>query len=123
MQYKMTSYGYSLYKVMPKNYAPIIDDKDFDITKLTFTEVDFKSDRTPMQGIAFPGYYYSSGQSSTLVFKTGPICLVQYGIPKLSPKWIKDDRDREYIKVPYDLTQPSCVSLFSMLKSIDDYMG
>jgi hypothetical protein len=47
----------------------------------------------------------------------------QYGIPEINPEYgIKDDSDRNYVKVPLDPKQQSCVDLENALTQIDEYM-
>jgi hypothetical protein len=59
---------------------------------------------------------------ANILLRTDPITIVKYGIPCLGTAWCRIDSDRNFIKIPYDPDQESCVSLFKVLGEIDDYM-
>jgi hypothetical protein len=101
----------------------MIDVADFNVTKWSNTEIDFEDEKTKNsnQFTCYGRYNYgkeSSPVQNQLVFKTGAIKLVTYGIPQLGT-YAKTDKDRCYIKVPYDTSQDSCVQLFKMFQSLD----
>ena len=107
-----------------QNLPKIIKCQNFKTDKMTFSEFNTKNQRNVSQMICFP-YYDNTDTTFNLIFKTDPIKITQYGIPKIGPKtadFIKSDQDREYIKIPYDVSQPNSVELFKMLESIDKYM-
>ncbi len=103
----------------------MIDVSDFKITNWSNTEIDFEDEKNK-NGNQFTCYgRYNYGKESSpvqnqLVFKTGPVKLVTYGIPQLG-QYAKTDKDRSYIKLPYDTTQESCVSLFKMFEALDSW--
>ncbi len=103
----------------------MIDVSDFKITNWSNTEIDFEDEKNK-NGNQFTCYgRYNYGKESSpvqnqLVFKTGPVKLVTYGIPQLG-QYAKTDKDRSYIKLPYDTTQQSCVSLFKMFEALDSW--
>ena len=104
--------------------TPTIKCTEFDINKFFVEEVDPNSEinkQAKGQLITFPRYKYTSKTISTLSFKTKPIKMTQYGIKKIDGDYIKDDSQRDYMKIPYDESQESCVELFSMLETIDKY--
>lgn len=103
----------------------MIDAADFNITKWSNTEIDFEDDKNKNsnQFTCYGRYNYgkeSSPVQNQLVFKTGPIKLVTYGIPSLGT-YAKTDKDRSYVKVPYDTSQESCVQLFKMFQALDSW--
>jgi hypothetical protein len=103
----------------------MINDADFNITKWSHTEIDFEDEKNK-NGNQFTCYgRYNYGKESSpvqnqLVFKTGSLKLVTYGIPPLG-NYAKTDKDRCYVKLPYDTTQESCVSLFKMFQALDTW--
>ena len=101
----------------------MIDVADFNVTKWSNTEIDFEDEKNKnsMMFTCYGRYNYgkeSSPVQNQLVFKTGPIKLVTYGIPQLG-QYAKTDKDRSYVKVPYDTSQESCVQLFKMFQALD----
>ena len=103
----------------------MIDDADFKITNWSHTEIDFENDmnKNGNQFSCFGRYNYgkeSSPIQNQLVFKTGPLKLVTYGIPPLG-NFAKTDKDRSHIKIPYDKTQESFVNLFKMFEALDTW--
>ncbi|MBA42647.1 MAG: hypothetical protein CMF62_01385 [Magnetococcales bacterium] len=99
--------------------------KDFDVTKLNFTEVDM--DTKSLQGIAFPRFDYADGRPERpLVLQTGEIKITQYGIP---PKMIGDqeifkhDKERAFFNLPLDPSQEGCVELENALQQIDEKLN
>jgi hypothetical protein len=110
--------------ISKSNGKPIVIDCDqVNVKRLSFTELDGNRNKT--QQICFPYYEYMPGTKKNFLFKTGPIKIVQYGIPGITEhteRWIKSDDDRAYVRIPYDETQKDCVNLFQMLLKIDDVM-
>ncbi len=101
----------------------MIDSNDFNITKWSSTEIDFEDEKNKNsnQFTCYGRYNYgkeSSPVQNQLVFKTEPIKLVTYGIPQLG-QYAKTDKDRQYVKIPFDKSQESCVSLFKMFEALD----
>lgn len=99
---------------------------DFNPTKLSFTELDTTNEKTKAlnQFMVYSRYNYGKDDSPVtngLVIKTDPIKFTQYGIPK-SSVYAKEDKDRSYIKLPWDPTQDSCNKIFKMFEKIDKYM-
>jgi hypothetical protein len=104
----------------------LIQTKDFDISKWSFQDIDLKNERNQKakQYCAYGRYNYgkeSSPDVGQLVFNTGPIKLVTYGIPSLG-EYAKTDEDRCYIKIPCDPEQQSCVDLFKMFRDLDEWV-
>jgi hypothetical protein len=103
----------------------MIDANDFSVTKWSSTEIDFEDEKNKNsnQFTCYGRYNYgkdSSPVNNQLVFKTEPIKLVTYGIPQLG-QYAKTDKDRQYVKIPFDKTQESCVSLFKMFEALDSW--
>ena len=111
---------------MPSNQSEgkrsIISCKKFDPSKVTITELDTENERSASQSIAYVHYQYKPNtRSENLIFQTGDIKLTDYGIPDIGD-YAKEDKERQYVKVPIDLSQPACVELQSMLEKLDDYV-
>lgn len=105
----------------------MINASEFAISKWSPIEIDFESEINKNKEMnSFLGFSrYNFGKDSSpvynqLVVKTDPIKLTSYGIPSIG-KYVKEDKNRKYIKVPYDESQPSCVALFKMFEEIDNY--
>ena len=98
---------------------------DFDITKWDSTKIDFEDEKNKNsnQFTCYGRYDYGNSSSpiqNQLVFRTGPIKIITYGIPQLG-QYAKTDKDRCYIKIPYDTSQESCVELFKMFQALDTW--
>lgn len=108
-----------------KTKNDIIHCKDVIIEKVLFTPLDTINERSKGQSISYPHYEYYDNITNKFIIKTDPIIITKYGIPTKNDKknkMVKNDRDREYFRIPYDETQPNCVSLFELLIKIDNYM-
>jgi len=79
--------------------------------------------------MAFISYMDEKLKSETkLLIQSGKIKLTSHGIPPFSKKdakkrYIKKDRDREYMKIPLDLDQPSCEALRKFIEQADEWAG
>lgn len=92
----------------------------FDISKFSITDmIDSKYIKTKM--ISYPIYNFDKN-CSQLIFETDPIKFHQYGIPRLHNIFYKTDKDRNFIKIPYDHEQKACIDLFKVLEKIDNFM-
>jgi len=103
----------------------MIDTNDFKITNWSVTEIDFEDEKTAKanQFTCYGRYNYGKESSpvlNQLVFKTSPIKLTSYGIPSLG-QYAKTDKDRSYVKIPFDKSQQSCVELFKMFEALDTW--
>lgn len=105
--------------------APTIIDCDkFDISKFSVEELALNSEFNKKKGgqfITFPRYQYSSTNKTSFTFKTKPVKFTQYGIKKLDDQFVTSDAKRDYMRIPYDASQPACVELFKMFETIDKY--
>lgn len=133
-----------------KNATPkIVDVKDFNVTKLSFSEIDFaKKNEKPEKGkiaygqtqyISFPRY-----DEQLPTFRAGWIQMSCRGIPSLG-EYYKDDAARDFVQIPLleerHLPQPykgkpftpkellarqftlqSCKELRKMMSNIDNYI-
>ena len=96
--------------------------KKFNPTNISITELDENNERSKAQSIAYVHYQYrETGKPEQFIFQTDDIKLTDYGIPDLG-EFVKEDSERQYIKVPFDKTQKSCLELQSMLEKIDEYV-
>lgn len=105
-----------------KRLPNIVDANNFNIQNLIIPKVDknFKYNNKN-QYIAFPKYRYSSTNEENLFIRTGPIKIVQHGIFRIDNEYTKEDKDRQFIRIPYDESQEACVELFKLFEKIDDY--
>ena len=92
---------------------------EFDESKLIIPMVDINT-RSNKEGVyykCFPKYEYREandyGNIGVLTFKTGNICLKQYGM------YIFENSGEGYVKVPLDYYQKACVELFSFIDKLD----
>jgi hypothetical protein len=97
-----------------KSNAPVLCD-NFEIKKYHYTPLDTKNERNKAQSISYPRY----GEGN-FVFETPFFKITQYGLPSLG-EFVKDDEDRNYLKLALDPTQPECTSMEKMFTSIDKY--
>ena len=102
-----------------------INDCAFDIENISSTDIDLNDTKfkNGNQYFSFIRYNYgteSSPVNSQLCFKTGEITLTSYGIPGIST-YAKTDKDRSYIKLPFDKVQESCENLFAMFSNLDKW--
>jgi len=86
-----------------------------------------KSSKNSIQDKFYITYNDVDLQAQTsLKIQTGKITMVGFsGIPKLSKDetgFVKSDKDREYIKIPFDDEQEAAKELEKLCKSIDEYM-
>ncbi|AYV84444.1 MAG: hypothetical protein Hyperionvirus25_30 [Hyperionvirus sp.] len=102
----------------------VIDCEKIDVKKVSISPLDTKNERLAGQGMSFVNYEFLPKVQKSFIFKTGPIKLVQGGIPQMNDytsKWCKSDKDREFFKVPCDPNQPNSVALFDMLERLDKH--
>jgi hypothetical protein len=100
----------------------IISCKKFVPENVSITALDTQNERIQTQAIAYVHYQFKPNvRPENLIFQTGDIKLTEYGIPELGD-FAKEDKDRQYVKIPFDMTQPACVELCSMLEKFDKYV-
>ena len=58
-----------------------------------------------------------------VVIETDAIQLTAYGIPRINEDYCPSDAYREYIMLPFDLSQSSCVTLKDTMKRADEYFA
>ena len=102
-----------------------INDGAFRIKNISSTEIDLNDTKfkNGNQYFSFIRHNYgteSSPVNGQLCFKTGEITLTSYGIPGIST-YAKTDKDRSYIKLPFDKAQESCEKLFALFSSLDTW--
>jgi len=117
----MSSTGYSAAKSGYKK--SMITPNLFDIKNWSNKEIDFTSDKLKDAKMlfCFGNYDYSKdGKPSQLCLRTDEVQLVTYGIPSLG-QYAKTDKDREYIKFPFDKSQKSSSELFSVFSALDKW--
>jgi len=72
--------------------------------------------------MAFNGIYITNIYHDNRI-QSNDIKITSHGIPKPHPVYFPDDTKRNFIKIPLDLLQQSCVSLKHHLKKADDFFA
>ena len=85
--------------------------ENFDINRLTFSEMDFNNCYNSNQGISFPNY-----DDKPFIFQTSAIKIFKFGMPLSKDE---NERSRFYLKLHLDKEQPACSDLEKMLTQID----
>ncbi len=98
---------------------------NFNIKNLTIPEIDrtSKNNKSEGQWISFPKYSHGSQGEENFIFQTPAIQFTQYGMPSKNSKFVKNDKDRMFIKMPFDPSQPGCTQVRTMLEAIDNDVG
>lgn len=96
--------------------------KPKDIDPVNFEISDFNT--TGKQAMAYINYHNSSTNiKSKVLVQLGKIKLVAHGIPNRHPEYVPSDANREFIELPLDPEQKSCVELEEMCRKIDDHFS
>lgn len=121
------------------NKPPAFTPDKFDIKKfsveLKSADIDKqdKKNNPKMPYWAIPKYEYNIKSSEGVGKQYQPFCvtgdikIVKYGIPRNSTfpgvePMYKTERERQFIRVPFDPDQPACVELQNMAIKLDEYM-
>jgi hypothetical protein len=91
--------------------------QDFDVNDLTFTKFE-ENERSKAQNLAFPRYK----ETQRLMLQAPWIEMNAYGVPQLG-EYYKTDKDRAFIKIPLDLSNPEVKEFYEKLQSIDEMMA
>lgn len=99
----------------------LIQVKDFDLKKFVLPSIDEKLS-SPAQYHSFPKYKFGEDKKDldNVVIVTNDIKLSKGGIPRLDPKFRRNDSKREFFYLGEDKDQDSCNDLFNLLQSIDE---
>lgn len=106
-------------KDMTSLHIPIQCNK-FNFNCLSFSDliVNYERDKLIMHCTSI---YHNSNKYVNFTFETKWIKLSQYGIPLNGPDpYYLDDKNRQFIKIPFDPNQQSCIELKNMLEKIDN---
>ena len=109
---------------MSKNTAKNLTTKysEFEADRLTFTTLE-ENERSKGQKIAYPRYNHPTLGEGQPLFIQGPwMTLFNYGVPTLG-EFYKEDKDRAFVKVPLDMSNPEIVKMADEFKKIDDILG
>ena len=109
---------------MSKNTAKNLTTKysEFEADRLTFTTLE-ENERSKGQKIAYPRYNHPTLGEGQPLFIQGPwMILFNYGVPTLG-EFYKEDKDRAFVKVPLDMSDPEIVKMADEFKKIDDILG
>jgi len=109
---------------MSKNTAKNLTTKysEFEADRLTFTTLE-ENERSKGQKIAYPRYNHPTLGEGQPLFIQGPwMTLFNYGVPTLG-EFYKEDKDRAFVKVPLDMSDPEIVKMADEFKKIDDILG
>ncbi len=91
--------------------------QDFNVSDLTFTKFE-ENERSKAQNLAFPRYK----ETQRLMLQGPWIDMNAYGVPQLG-EYYKTDKDRAFIKIPLDLSNPEVKEFYEKLESIDEMMN
>jgi hypothetical protein len=91
--------------------------QEFDAKDLTFTKFE-ENERSKAQNLAFPRYK----ETQRLMLQGPWIDMNAYGVPQLG-EYYKTDKDRAFIKIPLDLSNPEVKEFYDKLQSIDELMS
>jgi hypothetical protein len=91
--------------------------QDFDAKQLSFTKFE-ENERSKAQNLAFPRY-----KDNQKLLLQGPfIELNAYGVPQIG-EYYKSDKDRAFIKIPFDLNNPEVKEFYEKMQTIDELMN
>lgn len=96
---------------MSSQETSIVVPSNFDIGKVSHSNVA----ESTHQFTSYPKY-----NNGDFVFQLSETRLINYGIPISNGA---PDHMRSYIKLPLDSTQPNCVSVYDMLKKLDQWIA
>ena len=91
--------------------------QDFDVKDLSFTKFEEK-EQSKAQNMAFPRFK----ETQRLMLQAPWIDMNAYGVPQLG-EYYKTDKDRAFIKIPLDITNPEIKEFYEKLQSIDEMMA
>ena len=91
--------------------------QDFNVKDLTFTKFE-ENERSKAQNLAFPRYK----ETQRLMLQGPWIEMNAYGVPQLG-EYYKTDKDRAFIKIPLDLSNPEVKEFYDKLQTIDEMMN
>ena len=91
--------------------------QDFNVKDLTFTKFE-ENERSKAQNLAFPRYK----ETQRLMLQAPWIEMNAYGVPQLG-EYYKTDKDRAFIKIPLDITNPEVKEFYEKLQTIDEMMA
>lgn len=89
---------------------------DFDPSKLTFTQLE-ENDRSKGQRIAFADY-----EGGKLMLQMPWTKIISGGVPRLGD-YYSNDRDRGFVKMPFDFENPESRALFDILSKLDEILS
>ena len=109
---------------MSKNTAKNLTTKydHFEADRLSFTTLE-ENERSKGQKIAYPRYNHPSLGEGQPLFLQGPwMTMYNYGVPTLG-EYYKEDKDRAFVKVPLDMTDPEVAKMVEEFTKIDEVLG
>lgn len=98
--------------------------EDFEAKDLTFDPwLENDKSKTQPQAISFHNYKHKTmGDRSKLRLQLPWIKMYQYGVPRLCD-WVKTDRDRSKVKIPFDVNNKEIALAVSKLQELDIIMS
>ena len=96
---------------------------------IKFANIDVSEmNKTGRQPLAYINYTDPIKGETKILIQSDKIKLTSHGIPQLDKEgavdgFYEDDTKREFIKIPLDDSQPSCVALRQHLKKADEFFG
>ena len=98
----------------------IVKCNDFNSSNLNFKE-PVESDKSKGQRISFPSY--EGENKSPPVIRLPEIYIEMYGIPDIDNRYIMNDSQRSFVKLPLNQEDPKIKELSDFLKKLDDKFG
>jgi len=91
---------------------------EYDVNKLDFEHLPAASKKKTTQTILFPNY---DGERSPMI-QLPKIELTSYGVPTKC-EFFKEDYQRQFVKIPLDVTVPEVAKLMEWLRQFDERMA
>ena len=91
---------------------------EYDVNKLDFEHLPAASKKKTTQTILFPNY---DGERSPMI-QLPKIELASYGVPTKC-EFFKEDYQRQFAKIPLDVTVPEVAKLMEWLRQFDERMA
>ena len=94
----------------------------FQADRLSFTPLE-ENERSKGQKISYSRYNHPQlGEGQSLLLQGPWMLLSTYGVPSIG-EYYKEDKDRAFVKVPLDLSDPDVKMLVDEFNKIDERIG
>ena len=108
----------SFYSIVMSSKTDLITNFDkFDQSRLSFTELKESSNKQKLAFVRYDHPTLGEGQQLLLQFPWQKI--FSYGVPRLG-EYYKEDKDRDFLKFPIDLSNPEIKTLYEELVAFQE---